>query len=195
VLTAAMIAVIGAAGLAVGLALQGALSNFAAGVLIIFFRPFKVGDLIETGGSLGYVRLIELFTTTIVTLDNKTGVIPNSQLTSDKIVNYTETKELRMDLVFGVSYEADIDEVKEVCMQIMQEEELILKSPAPFVGVLEHGESSVNFAVRPYVDAAHYWDVHFIMHEKIKKAFDKRGISIPFPQRDVHIISNDKTNG
>jgi len=136
--------------------------------------------------------VIELFTSTIITLDNKTVIIPNAHLTSDKIVNYTETDDLRMDLVFGVGYADDIDEVKNVCLDLMKSDKRVLSEPAPFVGVLEHGESSVNFAVRPWVKAADYWDVYFDLHEKVKKSFDKKGISIPFPQRDVHIISNDK---
>ena len=188
-----MVGVIGAAGLAVGLALQGGLSNFAAGVLIIFFRPFKVGDLIEATGSLGHVKSIELFTSTIVTLDNKNVIIPNSQLTSDKIVNYTVTDELRMDLVFGVSYSSDIDKVKEICMDVMKKHEKVLKNPEPFVGVLAHGASSVDFAVRPWVKAADYWDVYFDVHEIIKKEFDKNSIEIPFPQRDVHIHTVEKS--
>ena len=188
--TASMIAVIGAAGLAVGLALQGALSNFAASVLIMVFRPYKVGDLIEAGGSLGVVRAIELFTTTVITLDNKTVIIPNSQMTADSIINYTETDNLRMDLVFGVSYTDDIDKVKDICLNVMKANDKILQTPAPYVGVLEHGDSSVNFAVRPWVSADDYWDVYFYMHEEIKKAFDKDGISIPFPQRDIHIVSD-----
>ena len=191
---ASMIAVLGAAGLAVGLALQGGLSNFASGVLIIFFRPFKVNDLIEAAGSLGVVRSIELFTSTIITLDNKTVVIPNSQLTSDKIVNFTETDELRMDLVFGAGYSDDVDTVKKVCMDVMKSNDKVLKKPEPFVGVIEHGASSVNYAVRPWVKAAHYWDVYFEMHEQIKKQFDKNGISIPFPQRDVHLHTVEKSS-
>ncbi len=191
---ASMIAVLGAAGLAVGLALQGGLSNFASGVLIIFFRPFKVNDLIEAAGSLGVVRSIELFTSTVITLDNKTVVIPNSQLTSDKIVNFTETDELRMDLVFGASYSDDIDTVKKICMDVMKANDKVLKSPEPFVGVLEHGPSSVNYAVRPWVKAAHYWDVYFAMHEQVKKKFDENGVSIPFPQRDVHLHTVEKTS-
>lgn len=188
--TNSMIAVIGAAGLAVGLALQGALSNFAASVLIMVFRPYKVGDLIEAGGSLGVVRAIELFTTTVITLDNKSVIIPNSKMTADSIINYTETDNLRMDLVFGVSYTDDIDKVKEICMGVMKANEKVLQTPAPYVGVLEHADSSVNFAVRPWVHADDYWDVYFYMHEEIKKAFDEDGISIPFPQRDIHIVSD-----
>jgi len=188
--TNSMIAVIGAAGLAVGLALQGALSNFAASVLVMVFRPYKVGDLIEAGGSLGVVRAIELFTTTVTTLDNKTVIIPNSKMTGDSITNYTETDDLRVDLVFGVSYSDDIDKVKDILMKLMQSNDKVLKTPEPYVGLSEHGESSVNFAARPWVKAEDYWDVHFYMQEAVKKAFDKEGISIPFPQRDLHIVSD-----
>ena len=189
---AGMMAAIGAAGLAVGLALQGGLSNFAAGVLIIFFRPFKVSDLIEASGAVGTVRSIELFTTTLVTLDNKTIIIPNSQLTSDKIVNFTETKNLRMDLVFGASYDDDIDLVKKTCIEVMEKDERVLKSPAPFAGVISHGDSSVNYAVRPWVEAKDYWDVYFAMHENIKKAFDDKGISIPYPHQEVFMHTVEK---
>ena len=189
---ASMVGVIGAAGLAVGLALQGGLSNFAAGVLIIFFRPFRVGDLIEAADSLGHVKSIELFTSTIITLDNKNVIIPNAQLTSDKIINYTVTDHLRMDLVFGASYRANIDKVKEVCMAVLKEDKRVLQDPAPFVGVFEHGASSVNYAVRPWVKAAEYWPVYFDIQEKIKKRFDENGIEIPFPQRDVHLYTVEK---
>ena len=190
--TASIITIVGAAGLAIGLALQGALSNFAAGILIIFFRPFKIDDLLEVAGIVGTVRVIELFTTTVVTLDNKTVIIPNAQLTGDKIINFTETEDIRIDLVFGVSYNDNIDEVKNICLEIMKEDKRILSEPAPFTGMLEHGESSVNYAVRPWVKAAEYWPVYFDLHEKIKRKFDEQGISIPFPQRDIHIISENK---
>jgi small conductance mechanosensitive channel len=178
---------LGAAGLAIGLGLQGGFSNFAAGMLIIFFRPFKVGDLIEISGSVGTVRAIELFTTTIVTLDNKTVIIPNSDLTSGKIINYTETHTLRMDLVFGASYRDDIDLVKSICMDVLREEKRICENPAPFVGVIAHADSSVNYAVRPWVNAGDYWEVYFSVHENIKKAFDKNGITIPFPHQEVYL--------
>jgi small conductance mechanosensitive channel len=187
-----MLAAIGAAGLAVGLALQGGLSNFAAGMLIIFFRPFKVSDLIEVSGSLGVVRSIELFTTTIITLDNKTVIIPNSQLTSGKIVNFTETENLRMDLVFGASYSDDIDLVKATCLEVMKNDKRVLETPEPFAGVIEHASSSVNYAVRPWVDAKDYWDVYFAMHENIKKAFDEKGIHIPFPHQEVYLHNVEK---
>jgi small conductance mechanosensitive channel len=188
--TASAIAVIGAAGLAIGLAFQGALANFAAGCLIIIFRPFKVGDLIQAGGELGKVREIELFTTKMVTPDNKTVIVPNAQLTADKIINFTETDEIRLDLVFGVSYAADIDHVKKVIAQVLDSDKRILKNPAYFIGVKAHADSSVNFAVRPWVKADEYWNVFFSLQEEMKKAFDKENIEIPFPQRDVH-IKND----
>jgi small conductance mechanosensitive channel len=190
--TASIITIVGAAGLAIGLALQGALSNFAAGILIIFFRPFKIDDLLEVAGVVGTVRVIELFTTTIITLDNKTVIIPNAQLTGDKIINFTETEDIRIDLVFGVGYNDNIDEVKNICLEVMKEDKRILSEPAPFTGMLEHGESSVNYAVRPWVKAANYWPVYFDLHEKVKRKFDEQGITIPFPQRDVHIISENK---
>ncbi len=178
---------LGAAGLAIGLALQGGLSNFAAGILIIFFRPFKIEDLIEAADATGVVRSIELFTTTLVTLDNKTVIIPNSQLTSNKIVNLTETRDLRMDLVFGAGYGDSIDLVKEVCLDVLKNNKRVLASPPPFVGVIGHGESSVNYAVRPWVKASDYWDVYFEIHESIKKAFDEKGVNIPYPHREVFV--------
>lgn len=186
--TASMVAAIGACGLAVGLAMQGALSNFAAGFLIIFFRPFKVEDLVEVAGEVGIVREIELFTTKVTTLDNKTVIIPNAQLTSGKIVNFTETDNLRIDLVFGISYSDNIDSVKEILYGLMKDDKRVLQDPAPFVGVVEHGESSINLVCRPWVNAENYWGVYFDMHENVKKAFDEKGVSIPFPQRDVHMI-------
>ena len=189
--TASMVAAIGACGLAIGLAMQGALSNFAAGFLIIFFRPFKVGDLVEVAGEVGVVREIELFTTKITSLDNKTIIIPNAQLTSDKIVNFTETEDIRVDLTFGISYSDNIDKVKEILYGLMKEDERVLTEPAPFVGVVEHAESSINLVCRPYVKAENYWGVYFDLHENVKKAFDKEGISIPFPQRDVHLIKQE----
>lgn len=186
--TASMIAAVGAIGLAIGLSLQGALGNFAAGILIVVFRPFKVGDLVVVAGEVGTVREIELFTTKIITPENKTVIIPNGMLTSDKIVNITETENLRVDLTFGTAYEDDIDQVKKVIMDVIKADNRVLTNPAPFVGVVSHGDSSVNYAVRPWVKAENYWGVYFDMHENIKKAFDKEGISIPFPQSDVHII-------
>lgn len=185
--SASMVAAVGAAGLAVGLALQGALSNFAAGILIIVFRPYKVGDLLDAGGSVGVVRELQMFTTTIVTPDNKTVIIPNSSMTSGTITNFTETDELRIDLVFGAGYDDDIDLVKKTLQEVVEQDERVLKDPAPTIAVLEHADSSVNYVCRPWTKTKDYWDVFFDLNEKVKKAFDEKGISIPYPQRDVHI--------
>lgn len=189
--TTSFIAVLGAAGLAVGLALQGSLSNFAAGVLLIIFKPFKVGDFIEGGGSDGVVDEIGIFTTELKTVDNKKIIIPNAKLTGDNIINYTAMTSRRVDIVAGVSYTDDLDKVKEVLYQIIAEDVRVLKDPAPFVGVSELGDNSVNFTVRPWVKTEDYWGVFFDLQENIKKRFDKEGISIPFPQRDVHLFKAD----
>ncbi len=189
--TTSFIAVLGAAGLAVGLALQGSLSNFAAGVLLIIFKPFKVGDFIEGGGSDGVVDEIGIFTTELKTVDNKKIIIPNAKLTGDNIINYTAMKSRRVDIVAGVGYSDDLDKVKEVLYQTIAEDKRVLKDPAPFVGVSELGDNSVNFTVRPWVKTGDYWNVFFDLQENIKKRFDKEGISIPFPQRDVHLYKVD----
>ncbi len=189
VATASFVAVLGAAGLAVGLALQGSLANFAAGVLIIIFKPFKIGDFIEAGGTMGGVEEIGIFTTELKTPDNKTVIVPNSKVTGDNIVNYTVKGTRRMDLVAGVSYSSDLDKVRKVLEEILAEDERFLKDPAPTIGVLELADSSVNFAFRPWVKASEYWDVFFATQEKIKKRFDAAGIGIPFPQRDVHLYN------
>ena len=185
--TTSFIAILGAAGLAVGLALQGSLANFAAGVLMIIFRPFKSGDFVEAAGTAGVVEEIQLFTTTMRTPDNKTIIIPNAQVTSDTITNYSARDTRRLDLVFGVSYTDDLDKVKRVIGEVLAEEPRLLKDPEPLVGLLELGDSSVNFAVRPWVKSSEYWPVFFDLQEAMKKRFDKEGISIPFPQRDVHL--------
>jgi small conductance mechanosensitive channel len=188
--TASFIAVLGAAGLAIGLALQGSLSNFASGVLMIIFKPFKGGDYIEAGGTSGFVDSISIFTTTIRTIDNKKVIVPNSKIMNDNIVNFTARDTRRVDLTAGISYGDDIDKAKNILMGILREDERVLEDPAPFVGLSEMGDSSVNFTVRGWVKTADYWDVYFDTNERIKKAFDAGGISIPFPQRDVHIISH-----
>ncbi len=185
--TTSFIAVVGAAGLAVGLALQGSLANFAAGVLMLIFRPFKVGDFIEGAGVSGIVEEINIFTTHLRTFDNKTIIIPNAKITGDNITNYTRKEKRRVDLVVGVSYRDDIGKVKRVITDVLDADGRVLKDPAPTVAVLELGESSVNFAVRPWVNTADYWNVYFDTTEKLKKRFDAEGIQIPFPQRDVHI--------
>ena len=189
--TASFVAVLAAAGLAVGLALQGSLSNFAAGVLMILFKPFKVGDFIEGGGVTGVVEEIGIFTTELKSPDNKKIIVPNAKMTSDNIVNYTAKDVRRVDIVAGVSYGDDIDKVRKVLEEVLAKDDRILNDPAPTIGVLELADSSVNFAVRPWVKTTDYWDVFFATQENIKKQFDAAGISIPFPQQDVHLHKVD----
>ncbi|MEA1945972.1 MAG: mechanosensitive ion channel [Thermodesulfobacteriota bacterium] len=188
--TTSFIAVIGAAGLAIGLALQGSLSNFAAGFLMVIFRPFKVGDYIEGAGVAGTVETIQIFTTQLQTPDNKTVIIPNASLTADNITNWSVKGTRRVDLVMGIGYGDDIDKARNIMEDILAKDERILKDPAPNIAVVELAESSVNFVVRPWVKAEHYWDVYFDTTENIKKSFDAGGISIPFPQRDVHMYEH-----
>jgi small conductance mechanosensitive channel len=185
--TTSFIAVLGAAGLAVGLALQGSLANFAAGTLLIIFKPFKIGDYIEAGGKAGVVEAIGIFTTELKSPDNKKIIVPNAKVTGDSIVNYSAKDQRRVDIVAGVSYSDDLDKVRKVLEGILSEDERILKEPAPTIAVLELADSSVNFAVRPWVKTEDYWDVFFAVQEKIKKRFDAEGITIPFPQQDIHI--------
>jgi len=191
--TASLVALLGAAGLAIGLALQGSLANFAAGILLIIFRPFKVEDLIEAAGVTGIVEKIEIFTTQLKTLDNKSIIIPNAKLTGDNIINYTKKEIRRVDLVVGVSYEDNIDNVKEAINAVLNAEERVLKDPSPTVAVYEMADSSVNFVVRPWVKTENYWDVYFSVTEKIKKEFDAKGVTIPFPQRDVHLYNENSS--
>jgi small conductance mechanosensitive channel len=186
--TTSFIAVLGAAGLAIGLALQGSLANFAAGVLMIIFRPFKAGDFIEAAGTAGVVEEVQLFTTQMRTPDNKTIIIPNAQVTSGTITNYSARDTRRLDLVFGVSYADDLDKVKRVINEVLADESRLLEEPEPTIGLLSLGDSSVDFAVRPWVKSSDYWGVFFDLQEAMKKRFDEEGISIPFPQRDVHLF-------
>jgi small conductance mechanosensitive channel len=187
--TMSLITAVGAAGLAVGLALQGALTNFAAGMLLVMLKPFKVGDYIQASGESGTVIEIGILTTIIQSMDNKRITLPNGALTNGNIVNYSANATRRVDLVAGVSYSDDLDKTRTVLMDVMTSNPLVLKSPEPFVGVLEMADSSVNFAVRPWCKSADYWTVYFQVNEAIKKALDNAEISIPFPQRDVHIIN------
>lgn len=187
--TASFIAVLGAAGLAVGLALQGSLSNFAAGVMIIMFKPFKVGEFIDSAGCKGTVKEVGIFTTTLATPDNVKVIIPNGQILSSSIHNYSGNPTRRVDLVFGISYSDNIGAAKEVFQKIIEADERVLKDPAVTIAVSELGDSSVNFVVRPWVLAADYWAVYFDLTEKIKLALEEAGCSIPFPQRDVHVVS------
>jgi small conductance mechanosensitive channel len=188
--TTSFIAIIGAAGLAIGLALQGSLANFAAGVLMIIFRPFKLGDYVEGAGAAGTVEEISIFTTHLKSPDNKTIIIPNAKITGDNIINYSAKDSRRLDLVFGVSYNDDLQKVKAVLYDILKNDDRILKDPAPTIGVLELADSSVNFAVRPWVRTGDYWTLFFDLKEKIKERFDAEGISIPFPQQDVHLYES-----
>jgi small conductance mechanosensitive channel len=186
--TTSFIAVLGAAGLAVGLALQGSLANFASGVLIILFRPFKVGDFVEAGGVSGVVDEIGILVTNMHTPDNKAVIVPNAQIMSGEITNYTANATRRCDLVFGISYADDFEKAKAILTDIVENDARCLKDPAPTIRVLELADSSVNIACRPWVASGDYWDVYFDMHEAVKKRFDAEGISIPFPQRDVHLF-------
>ena len=186
--TASLVAILAAAGLAIGLALQGSLANFASGVMLIIFRPLKVGDFVEAGGATGTVREIGIFTSILSSPDNKKIYVPNANLTGANIINYSAFGTRRIDLVAGVSYGDSLDLVKATLEQILAEDDRILTDPAPTIAVLELADSSVNFAVRPWVKEEDYWDVRFDTQEKIKQRFDEKEISIPFPQQDVHLI-------
>jgi small conductance mechanosensitive channel len=185
--TTSFAAVIAAAGLAVGFALQGSLANFAAGVMLILFRPFKAGDFVEAGGVAGIVEETQVFATRIRTPDNKEIIVPNGQITSGSIVNYSAKDTRRVDLVFGVGYEDDLAKAKTILHEVIASDERVLADPEPTIAVLELGESSVNFAVRPWVKTGDYWPVYFDLTERSKLEFDKKGITIPFPQTDVHV--------
>ncbi|WP_372753745.1 mechanosensitive ion channel family protein [Mariniflexile sp.] len=181
--TTSFAAVIAAAGLAIGLALQGSLANFAGGVLIMIFKPFKIGDVIEAQGEIGSVKQIEIFTTKLIGLSNKEIIIPNGALSNGNIVNYTTEGTRRVDLVFGVSYDADIKKTKEVLMKVLTDHPKVIDTPAPTVNVLELADSSVNFAVRPWCNSADYWTVYFDVTESTKIALDAAGIEIPYPHQ------------
>jgi len=188
--TTSFIAILGAAGLAVGLALQGSLANFASGFLMIIFRPIRVGDFIEGAGTAGTVEEIAIFTTTLVTPDNKTVIVPNGSLTGDNIVNWTLKGTRRVDMTMGIGYDDDIDKARQIMQDVMANDDRILKDPAPQIAVVELADSSVNFVVRPWAKASDYWGVYMTTTENIKKAFDANGISIPYPQRDVHVFEH-----
>ncbi|MDH4156375.1 MAG: mechanosensitive ion channel [candidate division Zixibacteria bacterium] len=188
--TASFIAVIGAAGLAVGFALQGSLANFASGVLLVVFRPFKVGDYVEAGGTNGSVEEVRIFNTVLKTPDNKMVIVPNSKITGDNIVNYSAKEMRRIDLVFGIGYGDDLLKAKKVLQETLAADQRILRDPAPVVAVLELGDSSVNLAARPWVKTEDYWNVYFDLTERVKLKFDEMDISIPFPQRDVHLYQS-----
>lgn len=185
--TTSFAAVLAAAGLAVGMALQGSLGNFAGGVLIMIFKPIKIGDLIEAQGEIGVVKQIEIFTTKLTGLSNKEIIIPNGALSNGNIVNYSTEGTRRVDLVFGVGYDSDIKQTKEVLMNVLTSHPKVLKDPAPAVTVLELADSSINFATRPWCKTEHYWDVYFDVTEQVKEALDAAGIEIPYPhQVEIH---------
>jgi small conductance mechanosensitive channel len=177
--TASFIAILGSAGLAIGLALQGSLSNFAAGILIVVFRPFRVGEHISGAGIEGIVERIHLLNTTLITPDNRTIVAPNRKLFDDHIVNHSAQPRRRIDLVFGIKYENDIDRVKQVISDVLVKDARVLADPAPKIGVLDWGETGIRFAVRPWVRTRDYWDVYFDLQEEMKKRFDTEGILLP----------------
>ncbi len=189
--TTSLIALLGAAGLAIGLALQGSLQNFASGVMLIVFRPFKDGDFVEAAGTSGVVEKISIFTTVMRTPDNREIIIPNGSIYSGTITNYSARSTRRVDMVFGIGYGDDIKKAKEVLSKLIESDERILKDPAPQVAVGELADSSVNFIVRPWVNAADYWPVKLDFTENVKLAFDENDISIPFPQMDVHLNKAD----
>jgi small conductance mechanosensitive channel len=188
--TTSFIAILGAAGLAVGLALQGSLANFAAGVLMIVFRPFKLGDFIEAGGATGVVEGIDIFTTLIRTGDNKVIFVPNGGIMGGNIVNYSAKETRRIDMVIGIGYDADIKKAKDILLEIVNADERILKDQAVTIGVAELADSSVNIALRPWVKTGDYWAVFFDLNEIIKARFDEASISIPYPQRDIHVFNH-----
>jgi small conductance mechanosensitive channel len=187
--TASLIALLGAAGLAVGLALQGSLSNFAGGVLILLFRPFRVGDVIEAQGFTGTVDEIQIFNTIMRTLDNQRVVIPNGILSNGCVKNLFVEPTRRVDMTFGISYGDDIIKAKELIESVLKQDENILADPAPTVEVCAHADSAINFVVRPWCKSEDYWSVYFATHTQLKLAFDREGVTIPFPQRDVHLDS------
>lgn len=185
--TTSFIAVLGAAGLAIGLALQGTLANFAGGALILIFKPYKVGDLIESQGHLGVVKEIQIFTTILLNPQNKTIILPNGAVSNGDIMNYTKEGKLRVDLTVGIAYDSDIRKAKEVLVDVLKNDEKVLNDPEPFVGVSELADSSINLAVRPWSTPDNYWDVYFGTLESCKNALDKAEVTIPFPQVDVHL--------
>lgn len=191
--TASFIAIIGAAGLAIGLALQGSLANFAAGVLLILFRPFKSGDFINAAGEAGTVEEIQIFTSILKTADNRIITIPNANILSGNITNFSARPTRRIDLVIGVAYDADLALAKKVLTDVLLSDERVLESPEPLVAVHELADSSVNLVVRPWVNSSDYWPTYFSLMETIKNRLDEENIGIPFPQMDLHLISN-KTN-
>ncbi len=189
--TTSFIAVLGAAGLAIGLALQGTLGNFAGGVIILLFKPYKLGDLVEAQGYLGVLEEIQIFVTKLRSPQNELIIIPNGAISNGSIKNYTDAGFRRVDCTIGIAYNEDIKEARQILMNVLQRHEKVLKDPEPMVMVSELADSSVNLAVRSFVKPEDYWDVYFYVYEEGKIALDNAGITIPFPQRDVHMINNE----
>jgi small conductance mechanosensitive channel len=185
--TTSLAAILAAAGLAIGLSLQGSLQNFAAGVMLLVFKPFKAGDFIEAGGAMGVVKSISIFTTIMTTADNKEIIVPNGGIYGGNITNYSAKETRRVDMVVGIGYDSDLKKAKEILKEMLAADERILKDPAPTVAVAELADSSVNFVVRPWVATADFWAVKFDFTEAVKLRFDAEGISIPFPQMDLHV--------
>ncbi len=188
--TTSFIAVLGAAGLAVGLALSGTLQNFAGGVLILILKPFKVGDFIEAQGFMGTVNSIQIFATILKTIDNKTIIVPNGPLSTGPVTNFSAEAQRRVDMKFGIGYSDDIDKAKAILNNLAAADARVLTEPAPQIVLSALGDSSVDFTVRLWCNASDYWGIYFDYHENVKKSFDKEGVGIPFPQMDVHVHSN-----
>ena len=189
--TTSLVAILGAAGLAIGLSLQDSLKNFAAGVMLLVFKPFKSGDFVEAGGTAGTVNKIGIFTSTMTTPDNKEIIVPNGAIYSGTITNFSAKETRRVDMVVGIGYDADLLKAKQVLQEMVEADPRILQEPAPTIAVAELADSSVNFVVRPWVQSADFWGVKFDFTEAVKLRFDKEGISIPFPQMDVHLHKAD----
>lgn len=189
--TTSFIAILGAAGLAIGLALQGSLANFAGGVLILIFRPYKVGDFIDAAGQMGSVKSIEIFSTVMTSGDNKTIIIPNGAICNGAIINYSTAETRRVDIEFGIGYDDDLRAAKVALEEIIAADERILKDPAPMIVVSSLGDSCVNITTRSWVKSGDYWGVYFDLMETVKLRFDEKGISIPYPQTDVHLYKQD----
>lgn len=187
--TTSFVAVLGAAGLAVGLALQGSLSNFAGGVLIMIFKPYKVGDYIQAQGEAGTVRAVQIFNTVLNTPDNRRVIIPNGAVSGGTITNFSVEETRRMDLIFGIGYDDDLEKAKNVLKEMTASDERLLTDPAPFIGVSELGDSSVNLVVRIWCKKEDYWDIHFDWQNNVKLRFDKENITIPYPQRTIHTMA------
>ncbi len=191
--TTSFVAIVGAAGLAIGFAFQGTLGNLASGVMLILFRPFKTGDYIEAGGTAGTVEEVQIFATILRTPDNKRIIIPNGTVVGGNITNYSANPTRRVDMVFGIGYGDDLRKAKSLLETIVKEHPQVLADPAPTIAVSELADSSVNFVVRPWVNTADYWTVYFDITETVKLRLDQEGISIPFPQRDVHLFKEESS--